>query len=118
MSIDSFMESTTTETLESWGNVFEQERRNRIRLSIAAYAYEFCNESIMSDSDYDSLSLKINPIQPTVDPSIWCQEQISRYKKLDEFFSKQFSPDTGQWIHKHPELDIVAWCYNKYYKKR
>jgi len=113
MSVDSFMESTEP---PSWGSPIEIERRNRIRLTIAAYAYEFESTSIMSDGDYDKLSLQINPSLSTIENSIRDEEQIKRYKSLDRFFQKEFSPDTGQWIHKHPELDRVAWYYNKHYK--
>ena len=45
--------------------MINQEIRNRIRLSVAAYAYEFMNDSIMSDHDYDQLSLQINPQEKT-----------------------------------------------------
>ena len=41
--------------------MINQEIRNRIKLSVAAYAYEFVGDSIMSDHEYDELSRKINP---------------------------------------------------------
>lgn len=113
MSIDSFMESHTP----VWGSVIEIERRNRIRLAVAAYAYEFCGDSIMSDGDFDKLALKINPSLPTVENYMWDKVQVARYKRLDEFFRNEFSPDTGQWIHKHPELAKVAEYYFKIFKK-
>lgn len=95
----------------------EIERYNRIRLSIAAYAYEFKNESIMSDGEFDKLCLQINPNKSTIEDS-HDEKQIQRYDILDKFFKEEFSPDTGQWIHKHPELEIVAWCYKKHYKRK
>lgn len=52
----------------------EIERRNRIRLSVAAYAYEYKNESIMSDAEFDALALQIDPSVSTGN------------RKLDTFF--------------------------------
>ena len=77
----------------------EVERRNRIRLSIFAYAYEFESDSLISDGDYDRLSNKIDKNRSTGN------------KKLDKFFREEFEPDTGQWIHKHPELDKLRALY-------
>lgn len=83
----------------------ELERRNRIRLSVAAYAYEFDNNSIMSDGEFDQLSKQIDPQVNTQNPL------------MDKFFREQFSPDTGQWIHKHPELDRLRQLYIRFYKR-
>ena len=77
----------------------EVERRNRIRLSIFAYAYEFESDSLISDGDYDRLSYKIDKNRSTGN------------EKLDKFFREEFEPDTGQWIHKHPELDKLRALY-------
>ena len=82
----------------------ETERRHRIRLSVAAYAYEFENTSIMPDADFDDLAKLIDP-------------QVSTgHAVMDQFFLTEFQPDTGQWIHKHPELDKVKQLYHKVYK--
>lgn len=81
-----------------------EERRNRIKLSVAAYAYEIDSNSIMSDGDFDSLCLKINVDIDTGNTL------------LDTFFRDEFNPSTGQWIHKHPELDGIRKIYEKYYK--
>lgn len=78
--------------------------RLRIRLSVAAYAYEICNDSIMSDSEFDQQSLLIDPSIETGNP------------KLDKFFKEEFDPSTGQWIHKHPELNGIVRIYKNYYK--
>lgn len=93
------------------------ERRNRIRLTVAAYAYEFVNHSIMSDGDFDKLALQINPEVSTIEEYHTDPIQIERYKVLDKFFREEFQPDTGQWIHKHPELNRVEYIYNKYFSK-
>ena len=80
------------------------EIRNRIRLSVAAYAYEFESDSIMSDYEFDELSKKINPAQKTGNAL------------MDDFFKKHFQPDTGMWIRMHPEIKSIETIYRKYYK--
>ena len=84
--------------------MINQEIRNRIKLSIAIYAYEFLGESIMTDHEYDELSLKINPNEKTGNDM------------MDEFFKTQFQPDTGMWIRSHPEIKKLEYLYKKYYK--
>ena len=83
-----------------------QEIRNRIRLSIAAYAYEMEDNSIMDDFEFDELSRSINPKEKTGN------------RKLDNFFKKHFNPDTGMWIRRHPELDKIAYLYKTYYASK
>lgn len=70
----------------------ELERRNRIRLSVAAYAYEKLSESIMSDQAFDELADRINPSVST------------GHAVLDRFFFENFDPFTGVWVNKHPDL--------------
>ncbi len=82
-----------------------QEIRNRIILAVAAYAYEYMDDPIMSDTEFDQLALKINPNEKTGN------------RKLDNFFKKHFMPDTGMWIHKHPEKEKLKFIYKEYYKK-
>lgn len=82
-----------------------QEIRNRIRLSVAAYAYEFEDDSIMGDTEFDSLARSINVAEKT------------GHKKLDSFFKKHFMPDTGMWIRNHPDLSGIKFIYETYYKK-
>jgi len=102
MSLDQFMESTVPPT---WGSDVEKERHRRIRLSIAAYAYEMHSDSIMSDGEYDHLALQINEALPTNNTI------------MDKFFVEQFSPYTGQWIHKHPDKKGLEKLYQKFYVK-
>jgi hypothetical protein len=99
-----------------WGTSIEVERRNRIKIAVAAYAYEIADSSIISDGEYDSLALKINPKMATIE-TYMDKKAKARYNKLDKFFSEVFSPDTGQWIYKHPELDLVRQTYERYYRK-
>ena len=68
------------------------ETKNRIRLSVYAYAYEFMNDSLVDDGKFDKLSQQIKPTATTGN------------KRMDEFFSKEFIADSGMWIRKHPEL--------------
>ena len=84
--------------------MINQEIRNRIKLSVAAYAYEFKGDSIMTDHEYDELSLKINPNEKTGNDM------------MDKFFKTQFQPDTGMWIRLHPEIKKLEYLYKKYYK--
>jgi hypothetical protein len=71
------------------------ETRRRIRLSIAACAYEFFHAQIMSDEEFDNLAKMI-------DLSI-----DTRRPDLDQWFRQNFDAYTGVWIHKHPELDRI-----------
>ena len=77
------------------------EKRNRIRVSLFAYAYEIMNDSLISDSEFDALCLKINPSIETDNPI------------MDRFFREDFSPHTGMWIYKHPELDSICSLYQR-----
>jgi len=80
-----------------------EEIRRRIKLSVAAYAYEVHDDSVMSDGEFDQQSL-------LVDTSV-----STGNRKLDNFFKKYFDPSTGSWIHKHPEIDKIAELYRRYY---
>ena len=83
-----------------------QEIRNRIRLTVAAYAYEYKDNPIMDNFEFDELSRSINPKEKTGN------------RKLDNFFKKHFNPDTGMWIRQHPELNKVAYLYETYYANK
>ena len=88
----------------SWGSPIEIERRRRIKASIAAYAYEFLADSIISDHEFDQLCLEIDT-------------QINTgNRKLDAFFKKEFNSATGYWVHQHPEKEKLKDLYERYYK--
>lgn len=89
-----------------WGTTPEVERRNRIQLSVAAFAYEVVGESIMSDAAYDALARSIRPSVAT-----------GKFN-LDAFFLSKFSPDTGMWIRQHPELANIERLYYRHYQGR
>lgn len=85
-----------------WGTDVERERHRRIRLTLWAYAYEVEADSIVTDEEYDRVSLQVDVDIDTGRPD------------LDAFFREHFDPSTGMWIHKHPELDKVAAMYRRY----
>lgn len=74
--------------------MIEKIKRQRARIALAAYAYEVQDESFMTDSEYDLLSI--------------CVEKTKHIETgntvLDKFFREQFSPDTGMWIRHHPDF--------------
>jgi hypothetical protein len=80
------------------------EIRNRIRLAVAAYAYEYCHDSIMNDHEFDELSLKIDP------------EVDTGNDLLDNFFRLHFETSTGMWVRNYPEKDKLMMLYHEYYK--
>ena len=84
----------------------EYQKRIRIRLSLAAYAYEKKNYSVMSDAEFDSLSKEVNP------------STLTGHPVMDKFFKEHFSPDTGMWINSHPELDKLASLYYTLKKRK
>jgi hypothetical protein len=101
MSLEAFFDEPTP----VWGNPVEREVWRRIRLSVAAYAYEYLDESIMSDAEFDKMCREVDLKIDTGN------------KKMDNFFKKHFDPSTGQWIRKHPELNKIADRYTRYHKK-
>jgi hypothetical protein len=88
----------------TWGSEVEQQVRLRIKLSVYAYAYEFDNTSLVSDGEFDEMSKQVNLQVKTGN------------RKIDNFFSKHFQPDTGMWIHSHPEKKKIKQIYETYYK--
>lgn len=77
------------------------ERRRRILISVAAYAYEFESDSIISDADFDDISRMIDVSRLTGRPN------------LDKFFRENFSPCTGMWVHRHPDKAGLMGLYNE-----
>jgi len=89
-----------------WGSEAEKETRNRIKLSVYAYAYEMQSDSLISDGDFDKMCLDINP------------QLATGNEEIDKFFKEEFNPSTGQWIHKHPNLNRIAEIYKNFYEKK
>lgn len=88
--------------LTTWGSPLEREVRRRIQISVAAYAYEILDAPVISDWMFDKIAQAVNPQMGTCHPL------------LDEFFAAHFSPMTGMWIHRHPELDGIRQVYERY----
>ena len=80
------------------------ETRRRIKLSVYAYAYEFMNDSLVDDAEFDRLSQEIDLTINTGN------------EEIDSFFAKEFIADSGMWIRKHPNLDRVREIYENFYK--
>jgi len=87
----------------TWGTRVEHERRNRIRVAVFAYAYEVRDEALIPDAEYDALARSIDPSISTGNPVI------------DNFFRDHYNPDTGMWIHRHPELWGIEDIYYKHF---
>jgi hypothetical protein len=102
MNLENFFED---DVKPAWGTHVEKEIRRRIKLSIAAYAYEFEDDSIISDAEFDSICLEVQP------------KLMTGNGKMDRFFLNHFDPSTGQWIRKHPEVHRIKELYYKYYKR-
>jgi hypothetical protein len=83
--------------------MLEYQRRIRIRLAVAAWAYEFMNDSIMPDAEYDRLSLE-------VDSSIETGNKV-----LDRFFKEEFDPSTSLWVYKHPHKGKLKKLYYQFF---
>tara|TARA_B110000483_G_C18006265_1_gene469292 strand:- start:90 stop:359 length:270 start_codon:yes stop_codon:yes gene_type:complete len=81
-----------------------EEIKRRIKISVAAYAYEIMNDSIMSDAEFDEECQKVDVTITT--GNIF----------MDQWFVKEFDASTGQWIHNHPQLKRLDELYKKYYK--
>ena len=77
----------------------EIERRNRIKWAVAAYAYEVADNPVMSDDQFDALSLKIRP--KVLTGNILC----------DSFFLSHFDASTAITITRHPEITGIAHIY-------
>lgn len=71
------------------------ERRNRIKIAVAAYAYEILGDPVMTDAQYDTLARLIHP------------EMITGRFDLDVFFGTKYTPDSGIWVHQHPEIGLL-----------
>lgn len=81
-----------------------EEIKRRIKLCIAAYAYEIENDSIMPDTTFDEECKKVDVTITTGND------------KMDKWFKEEFDPCTGQWIHNHPEINKLEELYTRYYK--
>lgn len=81
-------------------SIKEVERRRRILLALWAYAYEFENDSIVTDDKFDRACKKVDLTVNTGN------------EKMDKWWIENFNPSTGQWIRNHPELYKIRRIYN------
>lgn len=93
MSLDQFFD----EPESLYNEKVDQETRNRIKLCVAAYAYELLGHSIMDDAEFDSLAKQIDV---TID---------TRRPDMDIWFRQNFQSHTGMWIHNHPEKNRLRY---------
>lgn len=77
----------------AWGSPVEVETKRRIFLTMCAYAYEFLNESLTDDANFDEECRLVDLAIDTSRPD------------LDAWWRANFDPSTGMWIRNHPELD-------------
>lgn len=77
----------------AWGSPIERERQRRINVAAWAYAYEVDSDPLVDDATFDRECRLVNLSISTGN------------KKLDAFFCKHFSPDTGMWVHMHPDKE-------------
>lgn len=73
----------------------ERVKQARICVALWACSYEFLNYSYVSDAKYDETCKEVERDL----------ELDTDNKKLDYWFRREFSANTGQWVHKHPELN-------------
>jgi len=80
---------------------WSEEVRTRIRVAVAAYAYEIENDPLMSDEEFDALAMRVNPMSTTGNA------------ELDMFFMTQFNAATGMWVRNHPEPEKLKRIYRE-----
>lgn len=82
-----------------------KQTRLRIKVALAAYAYEVLSQPIMSDGEYDRLAKRIDPAK------------LTGNKVMDDFFRQHFKPHTGSWVHSHPnKLGLQNILYRYFLK--
>lgn len=96
------------EPKRAWGTPEEVERRRRIQVAVAAYAYEFKDDPIWSDAKFDREARLIN------------LKQSTGSKEHDKWFRENFSPHTGMWVRSHPDRRGLKRIYRqiKQWRKR
>lgn len=82
-------------------NLISRVRRCRIRVAVAAWAYENNHRPTMSDSEYDALCQYVHVTRNVATGS----------HRIDRFFQRSFDPDSGLWVHRHPDPDGLSTIY-------
>jgi hypothetical protein len=81
----------------------EKVRRDRILLSIYAYAYEIRNTPLVDDATFDKLAMELDTTTETGNV------------EMDTFFREKYTPYSGIWVLDHPSFDLlerVSLLYN------
>lgn len=78
------------------------ETRNRIRVAVAAWAYEVRNDPIMSDAEFDALARSIDLGRST------------QNQDMDQWFQENFNPNTGLWVYLHPDKGGLERIYRMF----
>lgn len=76
-----------------------------MQVSVWAYAYEFMDESMVPDHVFDREA-------KLIDPNMRTSYKGKDNRAIDQFFREVFFPDSGMWIHKHPNLEGVERTYH------
>ncbi len=84
----------------------EVEIRNRILVAVYAYAYEAMDDCLVDDRAWDALALSVRPETRT-------SYRGRDNRALDRFFREEFSPDTGLWVHRHPDKEGLKRIYRR-----
>lgn len=77
----------------------QKEIKRRTSVALWAYAYEFKSDSLVSDQLFDKTCREIN-LEISTGNTI-----------MDEWFKKEFTPCTGMWVYRHPNLDKLEEIY-------
>lgn len=93
------MTNPSAADLYEWGSPVERERNRRIRLTLYAYAYEVHAAPLVSDAEFDALSQ--------------CSRPDIRTGRFDDWWRREFQPQTGMWIRSHPDLQAVENYYRR-----
>lgn len=97
--------------MTAWGTLSERIRHKRIKVALAARAYEIHNNPIISDHAYDQLAQEVHRTRRIATGN----------SRLDNFFRRHFDPHSGLWIHKHPHpqrLDRILMQVMPQYRSR
>lgn len=96
-----------------WGSPEEIERRRRIRLCVWAYAYEVMNDQMVGDDiwERECLAADINVVTNNESYDTSCRLRNKPVHDFDYWFSENFDPSTGSWVHSHPDLDGLHDLY-------
>lgn len=75
------------------------ERRTRVRLCVAAYAYEMGENQTLDDAAFDALALSSDVTIPT--------------GRFDDWWYDNFNPSSGQWVLSHPDIAGLSYAYGR-----